>query len=126
LNLFYGIFSGAWNPKVEADGHATKEGWMTASNAAAWARYAPIFRELDEAGWRPITDARSSEPDVWIERFGSLAEHDLHFTIRNDTGAPRRATIWILVGSLGGHGTPRVAEQVTRTNLAVRSGTGVA
>jgi len=101
-NLFYGIFSGAWNPKVEADGMATGDkGWWDDAHAALWARYAPVFRELQAAGWEPMTDARSSNPGVWVERVGSLAARDLHLTIRNETETPQQYVLTVDLSVLG-------------------------
>lgn len=33
-------------------------------------KYAPLFQQLSEAGWEPITGARANPPTVRLERFG--------------------------------------------------------
>ena len=124
-NLFYGIFAGAWNPKVEADGLATKPRWMSEVNADVWDRYTAIFRELDAAGWRPITEARSSNSALWVERYGSLSAKDLHFTLRNETRTAQRATITIVVRALGGGDVSSVTEEITHARPPVARAPGM-
>jgi hypothetical protein len=124
-NLFYGIFAGAWNPAAEADGQARETTWTSSADAGLWARYTPLFRNLDAAGWRPITDATSSNAAVWVERFGSLSARNLFLTLRNDTDSPQLATITIHEDALGGS-IGAVAEVLTgsrlRTTLATAAG----
>jgi hypothetical protein len=123
-NLFYGIFSGAFNTLLEADAKGDTVTWSTASNAALWGRYAPIFRQLDQAGWEVLTDALSSNPNVWVERFGSLARGDLFFTVRNDTNSPQNYTLAIDVRALAAPVANRLSarEEVTGTSVILSTG----
>lgn len=74
LNLFYGIFSGVGGGGAWGD-----------ERRSVYAEYTPLFRQLASAGWEPITYARSSNPDVWLERFGRIGDDNLQFTVRNET-----------------------------------------
>jgi hypothetical protein len=96
----------------------------TAGNAALWGRYAPIFRQLDQAGWEVLTDALSSNPNVWVERFGSLARGDLFFTVRNDTNSPQNYTLAIDVRALAAPVANRLSarEEVTGTSVILSIG----
>ena len=51
-------------------------------NADLLARFVPLYRRLDLAGWEPVTHARLDHESVWLERFGRHAP-DLYFTVYN-------------------------------------------
>ena len=54
----------------------------------AWYRqYVPAIEELSTAGWEPVPYARVGN-DVVVERFGSYADGELHFTLRNYAEQP--------------------------------------
>lgn len=78
LNLFYGMFSG-----MGGGGHWEEE------RRAVYAEYTPLFRRLAAAGWEPVTDARSSNAEVWLERYGRIGNDNLHLTVRNQTSSPQ-------------------------------------
>ncbi len=58
-------------------------------------RYVPVIEQLSAAGWEPITYARSSTPDVLVERYGRLANHNLCFACQNISGQPREGWIYL-------------------------------
>lgn len=92
-NVFYGIFAGAYNFKIEADGGASFPTWSTPEHRELWSRYVPALRRLAAAGWEPVTLARSSDPAVWVERFGRAEDGDLHLTLHNPTGTGRTVRV---------------------------------
>lgn len=48
-------------------------------------KYTPVTRRLSAAGWRPLPEANvESASPVGVERFGSLTNGDLHYTVYND------------------------------------------
>jgi hypothetical protein len=55
-------------------------------------RWVPVTTRLAEAGWEPITAAKANAP-MMVERFGSAAARNLHFTLRNESDAGRDATL---------------------------------
>src|SRR5439155_25607400 len=118
-NLFYGIFMGAWNARVEADGGSAWPTWTDPADTALWSRYAALFRELASAGWQPVTDARSSNPNVWVERFGSLADRSLRLTLRNETPTEQDTTITVDLSPAGLGPAPslRGFEELTRSDV---------
>ena len=125
-DLFYGIFSGAFDATREADGEATSATWSTQENADRWARYSSIQRQLAAAGWEPITDARSSDPHVWVERFGPDAPGGRTFlTLRNEARSARTITLSVDLRALG---FPAIgasaAERVGGANLTVSPSAG--
>ncbi len=86
--LFYDIFVGTSHP-------VTSGRLATPAGRALYARYTPLFRQLAADGWRPVTRARSSNPAVWVERYGAMQTGDLAFTLRNNTHSRQRYTLSI-------------------------------
>jgi hypothetical protein len=82
LNLFYGIFAGI--------GNGTQ---LTEAIRRLYLRYMPFFREINTLGWEPVTAAWSSDPAVWLERFGRLEEGVQFLTVRNTSSQPKRVTV---------------------------------
>jgi hypothetical protein len=111
--LFYDIFAGVSHP-ISAGRLATRAG------RALYARYTPLFRQLAAAGWRPITLARSSNPAVWVERYGVMQTGNLAFTLRNNTHAPQRYSLRIEVPAACRGTALTATEAITGTPLAVR------
>ncbi len=56
-----------------------------------YAKMMPILVEINKAGWQPLTLASSSNPDVWIERFG--AGDTVYLTLFNPTDKPQPAVV---------------------------------
>lgn len=75
-------------------------------------QYIPILRHITEAGWEPVTYAFTSDPAIWIERFGYLEKDNLYFTIRNSTPEERKAKITIQLAKLAAVGEMPNAEQL--------------
>jgi len=51
-------------------------------------KYIPLIKIIAEAGWQPLTNATSSDPAVYVERFGSD-----YFTVFNDSSTSRTVTL---------------------------------
>jgi hypothetical protein len=68
--LFYGIF-----PSMFSVDGASKPYWQDAAlynrDRDLFKRYVPLIAKVSSAGWEPITQIRSDNRDVWVERFGS-------------------------------------------------------
>jgi hypothetical protein len=122
-NLFYGIFAGAFDAESEADASGDEVTWSTSANAKLWARYAPLIKDAAVAGWQPVTFAWSSDPRVWVERFGSLEGRDLQFAIRNETPDAQRFALTVDIRSLGADPTKvlRAVERITGTTLGIQT-----
>ena len=100
--LFYGIYITAFN--VWGGGEDTNlfnhPEWYEKARYI-FAHYVPIIREVSEAGWQPLTFARSDDADVWVERFGSWSSGDLTFTLLNTSGRSRNAVLTLDKKTLG-------------------------
>jgi hypothetical protein len=55
-------------------------------------KYIPVISALNAAGWQPVTLARSSSPDIYVERFGKPGG-PLYFTAFNAGDRQQQATI---------------------------------
>ena len=64
-------------------------------------RWEPLTRRLAAAGWEPVTHARTNDPAVRVERFGSVPNRSLHFTLRNDAGEPKQVELSMDTRALG-------------------------
>ncbi|MBQ6247897.1 MAG: hypothetical protein IJK04_13585 [Kiritimatiellae bacterium] len=53
-------------------------------------KYVPLVREVAEAGWEPVTLARSSNRNVFVERFGRR-----YLTLCNDTSRPQKTRVTV-------------------------------
>ena len=51
-------------------------------------KYVPLCKRVAEAGWEPVTLARSSDERVHVERFGTR-----YLTVFNDSPEKRMATV---------------------------------
>ena len=56
-----------------------------------FAKYVPFIIEVAEAGWQPVTLARTDDDQVWIERFGDGGT--LYFTVFNSGSARKTVTV---------------------------------
>ena len=63
-------------------------------------KYIPILRRITQAGWEPVTYAVTSDPKVFIERFGYWEKGSLCFTIRNSTPAENKVTVSVDLAKL--------------------------
>lgn len=85
--LAYGMFPGFFSADAST-GHYFKRPELYERDRPLFKKYVPLCRLVAEAGWRPVTRARSSDPRVYVERFG-----ERHLTVFNDSPETRTATI---------------------------------
>jgi len=64
-------------------------------------KWGPLTRRLAEAGWEPVTYARCPALGPMVERFGRLADRNLHFTLRNEASETKRVELDIDAETLG-------------------------
>jgi len=108
-SLFYGmhpsLFNGTW-------WDAEKEKWIPLRywsdpelhnrDRDLFVKYTPIIRRVAEAGWEPMTYARSSDPEnVWVERWGNYADGNLHFTVLNNSPGMKSTMVTLDHAALG-------------------------
>lgn len=90
--LLYGIYLGCggastWRPEQQA----------------VFAEFAPLLREVNAAGWEVVTAARSSDPALLVERFGTLPEDGgVWFAVHNPTDVAREYDVQVEPSATGG------------------------
>ncbi|MHC4165358.1 MAG: hypothetical protein ACYSWQ_00170 [Planctomycetota bacterium] len=86
-SLAYGMFPGFFSHNA-SQGHYFTRPELYERDRPLFKRYVPLCKLVAEAGWEPVTLARSSDSRVYVERFG-----DKFFTVFNDS--PERRTVRI-------------------------------
>lgn len=91
-SLAYGMFPGFFSHNA-SEGHYFTRPELYERDRPLFKKYVPLCKRVAEAGWEPITLARSSEPQVHVERFGNGSPR--YLTVFNDSPQRRTATITI-------------------------------
>lgn len=89
-SLAYGMFPGFFSHNA-SQGHYFTRPELYDRDRPLFKKYVPLCRRVAEAGWEPVTLARSREPAVYVERFGRQAPW--YLTVFNDSGQSRRVTL---------------------------------
>ena len=86
-SLAYGMFPGFFSADAST-GQYFKRPELYNRDRTLFKKYVPLCRLVAEAGWEPVTKARSSDERVYVERFG-----ERYLTVFNDSDKKRTATI---------------------------------
>jgi len=86
-SLAYGMFPGFFSHNA-SQGHYFTRPELYERDRDLFKKYIPLCKIVAEAGWQPITNARSNYKDVHVERFGQK-----YLTIFNDSQEKRNASI---------------------------------
>ena len=88
IGLFFGVYPGFnWRYQIDHDYYEMHKQIIN--------RYNPMLKQISDAGWEPITYAKSDNPNVWIERYGAI-EKGLYFTVMNTTDRELTTVITLL------------------------------
>jgi hypothetical protein len=85
--LAYGMYPGFFSHNA-SQGHYFTRPELYERDRDLFKKYVPLCRLVAEAGWVPITHARSSDEHIYIERFGNR-----YLTVFNDSSERRSVTI---------------------------------
>ncbi len=85
--LFYGIYPSMFSANA-SDHPYWDNPALYNRDRALFRKYIPVVQSLSAAGWEPMTWARSSRPDVWLERYGKT-----YLSVLNSTDAPAVTTL---------------------------------
>ena len=115
-SMFYDVF-----PSMFSANAATNPFWETPKwynqDRPLFLKYIPVIKELANEGWDPITDARSDNPKVYLERYGRC------LTLMNSTDTPQTAAIRVDLRAIGMGKSPapsRMEDMVDHTTIAAR------
>jgi hypothetical protein len=86
-SLFYGMFPSMFSHNAADNPYWRNPAWYN-RDRPLFKKYIPLIRRVAEAGWQPVTGARSDNPRLWLERFGPDAQGAVYLTVLNtDTTA---------------------------------------
>jgi hypothetical protein len=103
-SLAYGMFPGFFSANASS-GHYFTRPELYERDRPLFKKYVPLCKKVAEAGWEPITLARSSDERVYVERFGGGRGGEgvmrdrrtpLYLTVFNDSPQRRTATITLV------------------------------
>jgi len=86
-SLAYGMFPGFFSHNASQGQYFTRPELYN-RDRPLFKKYVPLCRRVAEAGWEPITGARSNDDKVYVERFG-----DRYLTVFNDSSQSRTVAI---------------------------------
>jgi hypothetical protein len=109
--LACGMFPGFFSHNA-SQGHYFTRPELYGRDRPLFKKYVPLCKLVAEAGWEPITLARTNDEQVHVERFGRR-----YLTVFNDSTKPRTVTV-----TLAGLAATSCKELVTGRRLAWRSG----
>jgi len=109
--LAYGMFPGFFSHNA-SQGHYFTRPELYDRDRELFKKYVPLCRMVAEAGWEPITGARSDKEGVYVERYG-----DRYLTVFNDTDRPQEASISIDAGIAG-----QVSDLATGRTINIQNG----
>jgi hypothetical protein len=114
-SLVYGMFPGFFSHNA-SEGHYFSRPALYERDRPLFKKYVPLCKLVAQAGWQPVTLARSSDERVYVERFGDKEKR--YLTIFNDS--PDRRTVTI---TLEGE-SPASSRELTRgQTIAWKDGT---
>jgi len=85
--LAYGMFPGFFSHNA-SQGHYFTRPELYDRDRPLFKKYVPLCKLMAEAGWQPVTRARSADEHVYVERFG-----ERYLTILNDSGQRRTVSV---------------------------------
>ncbi|NQV33195.1 MAG: hypothetical protein HQ515_10905, partial [Phycisphaeraceae bacterium] len=86
-SLAYGMFPGFFSHNA-SQGHYFTRPELYERDRALFKKYIPLCRRVAQAGWEPVTRARTNDASVYVERFG-----DRFLTVFNDSDQSRSVII---------------------------------
>lgn len=113
-SLAYGMFPGFFSHNA-SEGHYFKRPELYERDRPLFKKYVPLCKVVAEAGWEPLTGARSSDEKVYVERFGDGERY--YLTAFNDSPQRRTATI-----TLEGRSPGSVRELLSGRAISLQDG----
>ncbi|MDY0168134.1 MAG: hypothetical protein RBS80_16420 [Thermoguttaceae bacterium] len=86
-SLAYGMFPGFFSHNA-SEGQFFQRPELYNRYRPLFQRYVPLCRRVAEAGWQPVSLARSDNSRVYVERFG-----DRYLTVFNDSDSQQQVTV---------------------------------
>jgi hypothetical protein len=114
-SLFYGIYPGMFSHNAADNPYWHNSAWYN-RDRLLFRKYIPLIRRVAEAGWQPVTAARSDNPAIYLERFGPDARGTLYLTLMNESAQPQSGVVRIDAAALRLNG-PLVCRELVRGKM---------
>lgn len=88
-SLFYAVYPSMFSVDAANNPYWETPRWYN-RDRALFVKYIPLIKRLSAAGWQPITNARSANTKVYVERYGLRL-----FTLFNDSAELQTTTVTI-------------------------------
>ncbi len=120
--LFYGIYPSMFSADASSDPYFANPALYN-RDRAHFKRYVPLVKELSRAGWQALPGAWTSNPELYLERWGR-APGTTFVTLRNTTDTAITATLTLDRQALGlGSGATRLRARLAGgADLALPAG----
>ena len=116
--LFYGHFASCFSVDAASFPYF-EDSTLYNRDRTLFAKYVPLVRELDLAGWSPVTHATTSHRDLLVERFGGATSSTPPlFTLMNDGAIGRNAVLVVDKKSLAIGTVTTVIDAISGAALA--------
>jgi len=109
--LAYGMFPGFFSHNA-SQGHYFTRPELYDRDRPLFKKYVPLCKLVAEAGWEPITNVRSNDKRIYVERFGNR-----YLTVLNDS--PERRTVTL---TLDGQPPASIRELLNGQRLPCQAG----
>jgi len=110
-SVLYGVFPSFFSHNA-ADDPYWQDPALYNAHRPLFRKYLPVCQRISRAGWEPITHARTNDPDVYVERFGTADNGSLHFTVLNVSSQAKTVKLSLDGEGLGLQAAPAVTELV--------------
>lgn len=99
-SLFYGIYPGPANDTFKKQ--YFDDVMMYEKDRDLFKKYIPLIQALGAAGWQPVTYVKSSNPRIYVERYGPKSStSNCYITIRNISSERQTYSLTLMVEPLG-------------------------
>lgn len=98
--LAYGMWPSMFSANAAENPYWQNPAWYN-RDRPLFRKYLPLIRAVAEAGWQPVTAATFDAADVPVERFGTLTNNWMYFTLLNDAAEPRIGTLRVDASLVG-------------------------
>jgi len=112
-SIFYGCFPSFFSHNA-ADAPYWQNPALYNRDRPLFRKYIPLCKRISAAGWEPLTYARTSDPSIWIERYGYADQGSLHFTAFNSGTEAKQSTVALDLRALGLARAPTTVRELVR------------
>lgn len=122
--LFYGLWPGFFDEEAASkDPYWTSPRCYYDRDRSIFRKYIPLLQKLAVAGWQPLTQANSQNPDLLLERFGPDADGTVYLTVLNDSDELQTGVVSADMAALG-LAPPLVARELISGKESALAGSG--